>query len=172
MKFAYGSGQTTTIPFEPPLKSLREARERLVQLDKDSLEKLNRDSTPITTFIPAYVNPGHLFNFAQCLLGYAILSRSSNFQPGSLHYDLWLYRVPDFAVLFGKARPYILFLMLAIHITESMLMVRKLGRHGLKPSERIWWLWVGTCFIEGVTSFWRLDGWIEARRKEKESKKH
>lgn len=172
MKFTYGSGQTATIPFEPPLKSLREARERLVQLDKDALETLNRDSTPIKTFIPASANPGHLFNFTQCLVAYVILSRGANFRPGSLLYDTLLFRVPEFAELLSTLRPYILSLMLAIHITESVLMARKLSRHGLRPVDRLWWLWVGTCFVEGVTSFWRLDGWIMARREEKESRKH
>jgi hypothetical protein len=39
IKISYG-GKSTLIPFDPPLKSLREARERLVQMDKDALSAL------------------------------------------------------------------------------------------------------------------------------------
>ncbi|KAH7116733.1 integral membrane protein-like protein [Dendryphion nanum] len=172
MKFTYGNGKNAVIPFDPPLKSLREARERVVQLDKDALQSLNRSSIPIKTFIPPTAHPVHLFNFTQCFITYVVFSRAGNLEPGSLLYDNLLFRLPAFAALCLSIRPYLISIMVLIHAFETVLMMRKLNRHGLRPLDKNWWLWVGTCFVEGITSFRRLDGWINERRKEKESKKH
>jgi hypothetical protein len=165
-------GQQAVIAFNPPMKALREARERLVQMDKEALQTLGRSDIPITKFIPAYTRPGHLWNFTQCLLTYLLLPRPANWQPGSLLYDNFLFLVPgvaDFAVRYG----WIIFIvMLPVHLAETIIMVRKLAKHGCTFLDAVWWKWVGTCFVEGITSFWRLDGLIEEKRREKEAKKH
>jgi hypothetical protein len=171
MKIAY-SGKQAIIPFDPPMKSMREARERLVQLDQDAREALGRSDISITKFIPCYVHPGHLFNFTTCLLTYIAFSRSSNFRPGSFLFDNVLHMAPGFATFCSAIQPYLLPIMIAIHAFETALMSRKLKRHGLTPFDRLWWLWAGTCFVEGVTSAWRLEGHLQEKRKEKEGKKH
>lgn len=171
IKVRYG-GKTAVLPFDPPMKGFREARERLVQMDKDSLQKLGRSDITITKFIPAYVNPFHLLNFTQCFLTYAAFIRPSNFRPGSLLFDTLLFRVPLFTKLCIAIHPYLLLIMVSVHLFECFLMAKKLSRHGLTPFESIWWLWVGTCFVEGITSFWRLDAFIVEKTKEKEAKKH
>jgi hypothetical protein len=51
-------------------------------------------------------------------------------------------------------------------------MIKKLAKHSLTPFDKMWWPWTASCFVEGITSFWRLDGLIEEKRKEKEAKKH
>jgi hypothetical protein len=51
-------------------------------------------------------------------------------------------------------------------------MAGKMRKHGAAPFERVWCLWMATCFVEGITSFWRLDGLIAKKRREKDSKKH
>lgn len=171
VKVRYG-GKTAVLPFDPPMKALREARERLVQMDKDSLQKLGRSDITITKFVPCYVNPFHLFNFTQCFLTYAAFCRVANFTPGSLLFDNLLYRLPRFAKFCVTIQPYLFAIMVSIHAFESVLMIRKLAKHGLTPFESIWWFWVGTCFVEGVTSFWRLDGFVAEKTREKEAKKH
>ncbi|CAO2651047.1 Nn.00g093440.m01.CDS01 [Neocucurbitaria sp. VM-36] len=171
MKFSCG-GQQAVITFDPPMKSLREARERLVQMDRESLEALGRSDISITTFIPPTAKIGHLFNFTQCLVAYMLLPRPANFRPGSLLYDSLLFRVPSFASFVAQISLVVLALMLPIHLTEAGLMVRRLRRHGCSPVDGVWWKWVGTCFVEGITAFWRLDELIEGKKKEKEAKKH
>lgn len=171
MEFSCG-GQQAVIAFDPPMKTLREARERLVQMDKDSLQVLGQSDIAITTFVPPYVKIPHLINFSQCFAAYALLPRPANFEPGSLLYESVLFRVPSFAAFVARISLPVLFVMLLIHIFETVLMARKLATHGLTPFDIIWWKWMGTCFVEGITSFWRLDGHIEEKRKEKEAKKH
>ena len=173
MKFSC-NGQQHTITFDPPLKSFREARERDVQLDKDALQILGRSDISINKYILPYVKLGHLWNFTQCLLSYILLPVPSNWQPGSVIYDLFLYRLPTFANFVSSYGWYIVFLgMIPIHTTEAGMMARRLRiKHGLTPLDGVWWAWVGSCFVEGVTAMWRLDGLVEQKTKEKEAKKH
>lgn len=168
MKFSNGS----TVVFEPPMKSLREARERLVHMDKEALSILRQSDISITTYVPPYAKLAHLWNFTQCLLVYCLLPNAANFNPGSLLYDNLLFMVPAFAGFVLKIRWIVLGVMIPIHVTESGLMVMKLQAHGLTPLDGLWWAWVASCFVEGVTSFWRLDEWIEGKTREKEAKKH
>lgn len=141
MKISY-AGKKAFIPFDPPMKSMRDARERLVQMDKDANEALGRDPISITTFIPCYVHPGHLFNFSACFLTYLFLSRSANVQPGSLVYDHVLYRFPGFVNFVTAIRLWVFSIMTAIHVTESVIMAKKLRKHGLTPLDGFWWKWV------------------------------
>lgn len=165
-------GQHTVLPFDPPMKEMREARERLVQLDKDALQALGRSDIPITRFIPAYVRWGHLWNFTQCLLTYLLLPRSANFKPGSLLYETLLFRIPAFAEFVSRIGWLVVLLMVPIHLFEATLMARKLARHGCTFLDAVWWKWVGSCFVEGITSFWRLDEFIQEKQRDKEAKKH
>lgn len=171
MKFSCG-GQTTTIPFNPPMKSLREARERLVQMDKDTLQILDRSDITVTRYIAPYAKLGHLFNFGQCLLVFLLLPRGANFRPGSLLYNNLLVMAPAFASFVLQVRWIVLPVMLAIHVFESTIMAKKVKRHGLSPADALWWAWVGSSFVEGITSFWRLDGLIAEKQREKDAKKH
>jgi hypothetical protein len=171
MKLSCGS-QQAVIVFDPPMKTLREARERLVQMDKDALQILGRSDIPITKYIPPYTHLGHLWNFTQCLLCYLLLPWPANFQPGSLLYDNVLYHVPGFASFVAQISWIVLAGMLPIHMTESVVMARKLAGHGCTFLDVVWWKWMGSCFVEGITAFWRLNGLIEEKRREKEAKKH
>ncbi|KAJ4358984.1 hypothetical protein N0V95_002600 [Ascochyta clinopodiicola] len=171
MSFSCG-GQTSTIAIDPPMTSLREARERVVQMDKDALRILGRSDITVSRYIPPYVHLGHLFNFSQCLLVYLLLPRGANFRPGSLLYDNLLFMAPAFARFVLQVRWIVLPIMLAIHVYETTIMATKVRRHGLSPADAVWWLWVGSSFVEGITSFWRLDGLIAEKQREKDAKKH
>jgi len=171
MKFSCG-GQTSTITFDPPMKALREARERLVEMDKDTLQILGRSDITVTRYIPPYVKLGHLFNFTQCMLVYLLLPRGANFRPGSLLYDNFLFMLPAFSRFVLQVRWIVLPIMLAIHITEAFIMARKMNRHGLSSADATWWKWVGSSFVEGVTAFWRLGGLIAEKQRAKDTKKH
>ena len=172
MRFSCDGGQQPIITFDPPMKSLREARERLVQMDKDALQVLGRSDISITSYIPPYVKLGHLWNFTQCLVAYTLLPRPANFKPGSLLYETVLFRVPAFAEFVARISWIVFAIMLPIHLIETGIMSRNLAKHGSTFLDAVWWKWMGSCFVEGVTSFWRLDGLIEEKKREKEAKKH
>lgn len=171
MKFSCGN-QQVVVAFNPPLKSLREARERLVQMDKDTLQALGRSDISISEYISPATKLGHLLNFTQCVLAFLLLPRPANFRPGSLLYDNVLFRVPPFANFNAHFGWIVFLIMLPIHLFEAYSMAKKLGRHGLSLADRVWWIWVGSAFIEGMPSFWRLDGLIGEKRREKDAKKH
>jgi hypothetical protein len=168
------NGQQHTIAFDPPMKSLREARERVVQLDKDALQILDRSDITIDRYIPPTVKLGHLWNFSQCFFSYLFLPHPSIWQPGSLLYDSLLYRVPAFASLIAVVGWWIVVgIMIPIHTFEAGLMGKRLRKkHGSTPLDWVWWAWTGSCFVEGVTSKWRLDGLVKEKRREKDAKKH
>ncbi|KAI4605284.1 hypothetical protein J4E83_010709 [Alternaria metachromatica] len=165
-------GQQAVIAFDPPMKAMREARERLVQLDKDALQTLGRSDIAITKFVPAYMRPAHLWNFTQCVLALLLLPRPANWQPGSLLYDTVLYLVPGFANFVARIGFTVWAIMVPIHMVEAIIMARKLAKHGCTFLDAVWWKWVGTCFVEGFTSFFRLSALIAEKKKEKDAKKH
>ncbi|KAI2484340.1 HugZ heme iron utilization protein [Pyrenophora tritici-repentis] len=171
MVISSGDGQRSVITFDPPMQNLREARERVVQLDKDAQQILGRSDIPVTTFIPTYRHPTHLALFTTSLLCFLLLPRQANWQPGSLLYDSVLHLVPGTANFVAKFGWTVVFLMLA-HVIEAFIMVRKLARHGCTFLDAVWWKWVGTCLVEGFTSFRRLDALVEEKKREKEAKKH
>jgi len=173
MKFLC-NGQHHTIVFDPPMKSLREARERVVQLDKNALQVLDRSDIVIDRYVPPTVKLGHLLNFSQCLLCYLLLPHQWIWQPGSPLYDTLLYRIPAFARLNALVGWWVVFIiMIPIHTFEAGIMGRRLTKkHGLTPLDWVWWAWTASCFVEGITSMWRLDALVQGKRKEKDAKKH
>jgi hypothetical protein len=173
MKFMC-NGQQHTIAFDPPMKSFRDARERSVQLDKDALTILGRSDLAVDRYVPPTVKTGHLINFSTCFLCYLFLPFPSNWQPGSLLYDTVLHYIPWFANFVALIGWWIFVLIiLPVHTLEAGLMARRLRiRHGLTPFDGMWWAWTGSCFVEGITSTWRLNSLLDQKRKEKNAKKH
>ncbi|KAF2036242.1 hypothetical protein EK21DRAFT_83944 [Setomelanomma holmii] len=168
------NGQQHTVTFDPPMKSLSEARERVVQLDKEALKKLGRSDITIDRYIPPATKLGHLFNFSQCLFSYLFLPSASNWQPGSLLYDNLLYHVPNFAAFVAQIGWWVVVaFMIPIHFIEAGIIGRRLRKqHGLTPLDGVWWAWTASCFVEGFTAMWRLDSLVEEKRKEKDVKRH
>ena len=166
------NSQNITIPFDPPLKTFREARERLVQMDNDALQTLDRSDIPVTGYVPPYTNLGHLCNFTVCSLAWILVSRPENARPGSLIYDNLLYLFPAYAKFTAEVSTYVFIGMLVIHVFEAGIMAGKLNRHGMTPFELTWWKWIGSAFAEGITCFWRLNEMLEKNRMAKAAKKH
>ncbi|KAI2474463.1 HugZ heme iron utilization protein [Pyrenophora tritici-repentis] len=165
MVISSGDGQRSVITFDPPMQNLREARERVVQLDKDAQQILGRSDIPVTPSSPRTgTRPiGSVHNVLTVL---PLLPRQANWQPGSLLYDSVLHLVPGTANFVAKFGWTVVFLMLA-HVIEAFIMVRKLARHGCTFLDAVWWKWVGTCLVEGFTSFRRLDALVEEKKREK-----
>ena len=62
--------------------------------------------------------------------------------------------------------------MLATHISEAVYLARtRLRKHQVKTGSRIWWSWVISNFIEGVSAIQRFDAVVQDKE-EKKRKKH
>lgn len=74
-------------------------------------------------------------------------------------------------------QPFLFWPMVAIHLAEAAWMARtRMGGFGVRWWERVWWLWVGSAFIEGMGSFLRFDEMVreleeEAGREVKEGER-
>lgn len=166
-------GKRYYIPVQPALSSLSSSaatRQRLKEMHYECLRGLDLSDVIITT----YRTPETLIQritFIAVVLTVLSFSRRANFLPGSLFYEtLRLSFVPNFAWFCSTIQPWLITAMLGIHVTEAVWMARtRLRRHSVERWSWLWWMWVGTCFIEGVGSFQRIDGMV--RNKEKEMKK-
>ena len=143
-----------TLPFKPPLGSLREARERLVAMDKEATTALARSDITVKEYrIPRGL---HAFIFTLCASTYIFLSTSANMHPGSLIYDNVLKYVPWFARFSAAVRVPVLILMIAIHVGESTYMATsRLKKHTVPFGSPLWWIWICSTFIEGYGAFQR-----------------
>ncbi|KIW06453.1 uncharacterized protein PV09_02897 [Verruconis gallopava] len=154
-------GKTIIIPLDPPMQGLKDARERLVEMDKQALAGLNR--SPITLKEYKFPKGFPVLVFVACLGTYLLYSRERNMLPGSWLHDMVLKHIPSFTSFALKMRNYIIWPMLVIHITEASIMMNTLKKYSVPLFSRIWWLWTVSCFIEGYDSFRR----IRAYEKEK-----
>jgi hypothetical protein len=146
-------GQTFVVPLDPPMSSLKDARERLVDMDKQSVAGLNRSPVTLKEYRPPKGFPAVLF--AACLGTYLLHSRRENMLPGSLPYELILKHVPRFTEFALKTRDFVIWPMLGIHIFETSIMTSTLKKHSVPLFSRLWWMWTLSCFVEGIDSFRR-----------------
>jgi hypothetical protein len=148
-------GRPYNVPFTPPLQSYQEVRERVVQMDQESIEGLGRSPVTIKEYLPPK-KPAHVIIFAACLLTFLMYSRKEILLPGSAPYEAIFKHVPQFAEFAAKIRPYVLYPMLAIHTTEAFLMAMRLEKHSVPLFSRLWLTWVVSNFIEGFGAFQRF----------------
>lgn len=147
-------GTRHRIPLEPPMESWRDARERMVKMDREATVALSKSDITIKE----YRSPKgfQAVVFVAGLLTFALLSRRQNCYPGSFIHDNLLRYVPAFATFTAKVRPWVLYPMLAIHIAEAVTMARsRLDKHTVPMLSRLWFTWTISTLIEGVGSFWR-----------------
>jgi hypothetical protein len=142
-------GKDHTIPLSPPMKSFREARERLVSMDNDTITGLQRNKITVKEYVPP--RGFHAVVFAACLATFILLSRPANYLPGSLIHTYF----PQFAVFVYSVRNWIIYPMVALHLVECFLMRRKMEKHSVALFSRVWWMWLVSSFIEGAGSFQR-----------------
>ncbi|MCJ1309095.1 hypothetical protein MMC25_002750 [Agyrium rufum] len=160
---------TSTIPISPPLTGWSQAREKTITMDNECMDALNRSHITVKEYAPP--TGFHAVVFMACLLTFIAFSRRTNFRPGSLIYDYIFSYVPDFARFCHLMQPIVLYPMILLHGWEAGTMATsRLQKHNVPYPSRLWWLWVGSCFIEGAGSFRRLDGLVnkEKARREKE----
>jgi Protein of unknown function (DUF2470) len=162
-------GKRYYVPLHPPLSSLSEIRPRMKSMHADCLHALDLSAAKLTAYVP----PQGFFqtlNFFLCAVTMLSFSRRTHFTQGSFFYStLCLSSVPNFAGFCWRIQPLLIAIMIPVHAAEAVQMARtRLRRHGVRKGSEVWWLWLGSCFIEGVTSFWRIDALIDGVKRERE----
>jgi hypothetical protein len=158
-------GRTHRIPFEPPLKSYREARERVVQLDKECCQRLGRSDVTVKEYrVPEGLDAIPFFVVSATFLAY---SQRWWFEKGQV---VEAVLGAAFARFSWNIQPWLLWIMVAIHGAEMFYFAyAKLRKHSVSPRSRVWWLWTGSVFIEGVFAMKRFDAMVKSQR---EKQKH
>ncbi|KAK5112147.1 hypothetical protein LTR62_004490 [Meristemomyces frigidus] len=155
-----GGTETYRIPFNPPLNSLAETRERVVEMDKECLAALGREEMGITEFLPATGIWAVPFVAISC--AFIAFSQRWWFAPHTLPHSLLGARFSNFLY---AVQPYILAFMLFMHAWEGVyFMYYKLVKFNVNPRTRLFWLWTGTAFLEGGFAFMRFNGLVESKR--------
>ncbi|KAI9869453.1 MAG: hypothetical protein M1813_000242 [Trichoglossum hirsutum] len=165
------SGIRTVIPLEPPMASWSEARERMVKMDKAAITGLGRSDITIKEYAPP-TGVGAVA-FVLCLSTLLAFRTRRNFESGSLLYDILLASFPAVASFFHTIQPWLFYPMISLHAAEAVHFERsRLGHHSVPRWSQLWWLYVLTHFVEGITSFWRFDRLVERKKAERAKEKH
>ncbi|KAK8200352.1 hypothetical protein IWZ00DRAFT_42528 [Phyllosticta capitalensis] len=164
------SGKHHIIPLDPPMKSWREARERLVKMDKDAVIGLGRSDVSVKK----YTRPRglHAFVFTVCLLSFILVSRRANALPGSFIYDNVLGHAPGFAAFVATMQPIVLWFLVVCHGVECFILARKLKKYNVPFLGGVWWQWMASCVIEGFGTLQRVEALAREERLAKEKAKH
>jgi hypothetical protein len=146
------AGMKYRTALDPPMASFRDARERLVQMDKECTQALGRSDITIKE----YTAPTGLYLVLFIIVSTTLVAfrTRKNFETGSIISAV----VPgSFAQFCWTIQPFIWYGMLAIHGVETWHMARgRLRKHNVNTRSKVWWSWIGTTFIEGVGAYNRL----------------
>jgi hypothetical protein len=165
-------GKSYSIPFKPTMKSWAEARERTVEMDRESRAGLGLSSIKITEYEPPK-SPLHLTVFGLCLFTFVIFVTRKSIVEGTWFYDNVLPWFPGGPAWFLWISKVIALPVLGIHMGEAYLLDRsRLRKHGVQRGTALWYQWIASCFIEGVGSFQRIDATVKRKTLEAEKAKH
>lgn len=164
------SGQTYRIPFDPPLSSYRETRERVVEMDKTCLQKLGKSDITVKEFVPPTVSVFYAVEFliiAATFLGY---SQRWWFARGGIIERLL---GSAFARLSWTIQPWLISFMIALHGAEAVYFARnQLHKHSVNIRTSTFWKWFATVFVEGQFAFKRFQDHVEKKAQDKARQKH
>ncbi|WPH04017.1 Hypothetical protein R9X50_00690100 [Acrodontium crateriforme] len=162
------SGIRHRLDFSPHLTSYAEARERLVQMDQDSLKALGRSDVTVNNF-PIPTGLGAL-PFLVCISTFLCYSQRWWFAPGGI---VEQFLGAGFAKFSYTIQPYLITIMVLLHGAEAIYFaLNKLSKHSVNPHSPVFWLWTFTTFIEGQFAYQRFDKMIATKRAAKEKQKH
>lgn len=170
-----------TVPVTPPMDNWDDRRARLVAMTADARKALGLDddghpaageasaSSGTQPAAPRYVPPrgtdfislaGVSFYFLCAGLVYGGLVT-----PGSPPWRaLEAVRFPQGPVGFTRLVEVLFLPVLAIHVVEAWWMdYSRLAPGGVARGSRVWFLWVGNAFLEGVSAYKRWDRVVKAK---------
>ncbi|MCJ1448089.1 MAG: hypothetical protein MMC23_008602 [Stictis urceolatum] len=160
------SPSTQTIPIDPPMKSLSEARERMVGMDAEARTKLGRDAISVKEY-RAPKGLGLLW------VGFVAVAWAVNARKGNAR---WvgenLVGSEGVTTIFERAQPVVLGVMLFLHTLEAAYMVRKMKAHSVPTGSRVWCGWVLDNFFEGVPVLSRFRNMVDDERMRREKASH
>lgn len=180
MTIQSADGAAHQIPFDPPMTSLSEARNRVVAMDGEARAGLGLADVDVTVY--AAPRGWHAAVFASVVLYYVVyFSKPWEAGTGSASGPLaglaeaqrgfWDAVFPGGVQVMGQVVRAILWPVVAIHLVEISVLDRtRLTPHGVRRWSGVWWLWAGSCFFEGYPSFLRFDQLVAEKRAAKEAK--
>ncbi|POR37947.1 Uncharacterized protein TPAR_01854 [Tolypocladium paradoxum] len=162
-------GTDYAVPFTPPLDAWSDVKARIIEMDATARRGLGISDVYITEYVPP--QGFDLVVFGAVLLYFSSVASLPWIVPGSGLWKTLTAVFPGGPEWFRWSARVLFFPVVAIHSTEAFLFDRKLQRHGVDRWSGLWWLWVSTCFVEGVCSFRRTNKMIAQKRAQKEGKK-
>lgn len=176
-----GDERVYVVRFEPRLAGWGERRERLVGMTRAAREALGavaegdgegEKGVVVREYMPPRVGSDMVIFLAVLFYYFTFgLVRAGCFVPGGLPaWAVEMVRFPGGVDGFKWLVNTIFVPVLAIHVFETWLLERtKLQKFGVPRGSRVWWLWVGSVFIEGARAFTRFN--IVVARLKAEGKK-
>lgn len=165
------------VPFEPPMKSFMEARERTVALHNQALKGLGLSDIKITNF----ALPNKIWQIVTCISVIMCLITfpfRSSLHPssGSFVSQIWSFGglVPGISKLAYTLSPFLLPFILIVHTIEAENFTRtRLRKHQMPFGSIPWVLWTIHAFIGGIACFARFDDLVQEREdQQKKNEKH
>lgn len=162
------SGKTYRVPFEPPLDSYREARERVVAMDKECLAGLGRSDITIDEFIwPTGIYGLEFAIIAATFLGF---SQRWWFEPGRV---VEQFLGAGFARFAWTIQPWLILGMALVHGAELVYFIpTRLSKHSVSLRSPVWWQWAVAEFVCGIFCTSRFDALVRRKREAKEKQQH
>ncbi|KAL9067580.1 MAG: hypothetical protein Q9161_006769 [Pseudevernia consocians] len=165
------NGTPHAIPVKPAMTSWSEARPRVVAMDAEAVAGLGASNITVRKYKP----PRGFMTavFVACALTYISFCRRANFEPGSIFYDTLLKKAPSFANFCRIIQPLLFWFMIVFHGGEAVWMAKgRLEKHTVRMFSRVWWMWVLSCYVEGIGSYVRFDECVREEQARKEGMKH
>ncbi|PKS11788.1 hypothetical protein jhhlp_001081 [Lomentospora prolificans] len=162
-------GATHLIPFDPPMNSFSEARNRVVEMDKTARKALGLADVDITVYAaPRGVD---VLVFGAVVFYYVCFFTLPWAVEGSPIWAFWDAVFPGGAGVYRWVVKTIFVPVLGIHLTEMAILHRtRMRPYGIVAGTGVWWKWMGSCFFEGYPSFRRFDRLVAEKRGLKETK--
>lgn len=162
------SGKTYRVPFDPPLESYREARERVVAMDKECLAGLGRSDITINEFIwPTGI---YALEFAIITATFIGFSQRLWFGRGQVVEQVL---GAGFAKFAWTIQPWLISAMVVIHGAELInFHFTRLRKHSISMRSPIWWQWAVAEFVCGFLCTRRFDALVRWKKEAKEKQQH
>lgn len=179
---------THAVALDPPLANWEDRRARLVEMTRMAREALGVVASPseedggkgnvavvvVGEYMPPRV-PYDLTIFLAVLFYYFtwVLVQAGGLGVGSAAARVVEgVRFPGGVAGFTWLVRTIFVPVLGIHVFETWLLERtRLRKFGVRRGSRVWWLWVGSVFVEGAMAFKRFDIIVERLKAEGKKKR-
>lgn len=155
-------GTRYTVPFTPPMKSLSEARPRVVALHHEALSRLGLSDVKVTEYRLPLGRDG--VSLLASLALYAFFSTRAHLEPGATGF------VPDLLSegvrrVCYNVQPFVNPGIFITHFFEALAFSQlRLKVHRVPLFSGVWWAWMGTTLLEGVFSWRRFADVVQDTR--------